>query len=160
MYYPREAQRDFLYTRVTLLFFVMLILSLMLILSKDRGAPYALIKAAPVETTGKITRLEGVGPRNASTNVYYRFTHDDSEEEGMVNTSTYAESPDYEIGSHVQVVYSKWFPKVHNIQAVLESDSPNFYIMSISVGLMVLCSSLMFWTVHRIYRHKEEDRRY
>ncbi|WP_339528179.1 hypothetical protein [Pseudomonas mucidolens] len=30
MYSPREAQRDFLYTRVTLLFFVML----MLILSK------------------------------------------------------------------------------------------------------------------------------
>ena len=160
MYYPREAQRDFLFTRATLLFFFMLVLCLMLFLSKDRGAPYALIKAAPVETMGQITQLESVGLRASSTNVYYTFTHDGQREEGMVNNSSYVDDPGYVVGGPVPVVYSKWFPTVHNIKTNLKSSSPNFYIMSASAGLMILCLMLMFWTVHRIYQHKEEDRHY
>jgi len=58
------------------------------------------------------------------------------------------------------VVYSKWFPTVHNIKANFKSSSPNFYIMSVSVGLMVVFSILMFWTAHQIYQHQEEDRHY
>ncbi len=160
MYYPREAQRDFLFTRATLLFVSMLVLSLMLFLSKDKGAPYALIKAAPVETIGQITQLESVGPRDSSTNVYYAFDHEGQHEEGMVNNSSYVEDRGYTVGGTVEVVYSKWFPTVHNIKANLKTSSPNFYIMSISAGLMILCLILMFWTIHKIYAHKEEDRHY
>src|SRR5450830_306112 len=160
MYYPREAQRDFLFTRATLLFFFMLVLCLMLFLSKDRGAPYALIKAAPIETIGYITQLESLSAWASSTNVYYAFDHEGQRIEGMVNNSSYIDDPGYEVGSPVPVVYSKWFPTVHNIKANLKSSSPNFYIMSASAGLMILCLMLMFWTVHRIYQHKEEDRHY
>ena len=64
------------------------------------------------------------------------------------------------VGGTVEVVYSKWFPTVHNIKANLKTSSPNFYIMSISAGLMILCLILMFWTIHKIYAHKEEDRHY
>jgi len=49
---------------------------------------------------------------------------------------------------------------VHNIKANFKSSSPNFYIMSVSVGLMVVFSILMFWTAHQIYQHQEEDRHY
>ncbi|MGK9416808.1 hypothetical protein ACSSUR_11710 [Pseudomonas cedrina] len=160
MYYPREAQRDFLFTRATLLFVFMLVLSLMLFLSKDRGVPYGLIKAAPVETVGQITQLESFGPRASSSNVYYTFSHDGQREDGMVSNSSYVEDPGYEVGGPVPVVYSKWFPTVHSIKANLNSSSPNFYIMSVSLGLMILCLMLMLWTVHRIYQHKEEDRHY
>ncbi|MGE7814195.1 hypothetical protein ACQKMW_12310 [Pseudomonas sivasensis] len=160
MYYPREAQRDFLFTRATLLFFAMLALALMLFLSKDRGAPYALIKAAPVETIGQIIQLESIGPRDSSTNVYYAFDHEGQRVEGMVNNSSYVEDRDYKVGGPVEVVYSKWFPTVHSIKANLKSSSPNFYIMSVSAGLMIVCLILMFWTIHQIYQHKEEDRHY
>ncbi|WP_426133409.1 hypothetical protein [Pseudomonas sp. PWP3-1b2] len=160
MYYPREAQRDFLFTRATMLFVATLVLALMLFLSKDRGAPYALIKAAPVETTGQVTQLEAIGDWGTITNVYYRFKHDDLNEEGMVSTSGYAGGPVYEVGSPVQVVYSKWFPEVHNIKENFRSGSWNFYIMSASAALILLCQIGMFWTLRQIYRHKEEDRRY
>ncbi len=39
MYYPREAQRDFLFTRATLLFFAMLALALMLFCPKTGAHP-------------------------------------------------------------------------------------------------------------------------
>ncbi|WP_338488626.1 DUF3592 domain-containing protein [Pseudomonas trivialis] len=160
MYYPREAQRDFLFTRAAMLFFVTLVLALMLFLSKGRGAPYALIKAAPMETTGQVTQVEDIGNWGAITNVYYRFKYEDQNEEGMVSTSNYADSPVYEVGSPVQVVYSKWFPEVHNIKENLSKGSWNFYIMSFSAALIVLCQAWMFWTLRQIYRHKEEDRSY
>ena len=160
MYYPREAQRDFLYTRAALLFLAMLILSLMLSLSVSRGAPFALIKAAPVETIGHITQLESLSAWASSTNVHYAFEHEGQRMEGMVNNSSDVDDPGYEVGSPVPVVYSKWFPTVHNIKANLKSSSPNFYIMSVSVGLMMVFSLLMFWTAHQIYQHQEEDRHY
>jgi len=160
MYYPREAQRDFLYTRAALLFLAMLILSLMLSLSVSRGAPFALIKAAPIETIGHITQLERFSAWASSINVYYAFEHEGQRIEGMVNNSSYVDDPGYEVGGPVPVVYSKWFPTVHNIKANFKSSSPNFYIMSVSVGLMVVFSILMFWTAHQIYQHQEEDRHY
>jgi hypothetical protein len=160
MYYPREAQRDFLYTRAALLFLAMLILSLMLSLSVSRGASFALIKAAPIETIGHITQLERLSAWASSINVYYAFEHEGQRMEGMVNNSSYVDDPGYEVGGPVPVVYSKWFPTVHNIKANFKSSSPNFYIMSVSVGLMVVFSILMFWTAHQIYQHQEEDRHY
>ncbi|MEB0048592.1 MULTISPECIES: hypothetical protein [unclassified Pseudomonas] len=160
MYYPREAERDFLYTRATLLFLATLILSLMLSFSINRGAPFALIKAAPVETLGHIIQLESLGPPASSTNVYYAFEHEGQRIEGRVNNSSYVEDPGYEVGSLIPVVYSKWFPTVNNIKANLKSSSPDFYIMSVSIGLMILFSVLMFWTALQIYQHKEEDRHY
>lgn len=160
MYYAREAERDYLFTRAVLLFLFTLILSLMLSLSVSRGAPHGLIKAAPVEAVGEITQLESVGPRNASTNVYYSFSHEGQREDGMVNNSSFVEDPGYEVGDEVAVVYSKWFPTVHNIKANFHSSSPNFYIMSASSGLMIVCWMLILWTVHRIYQHKAEDRYY
>ena len=160
MYYAREAELDFLFTRAVLLFLFTLILALMLSLSVSRGAPHGLIKAGPVETVGQITQLESVGPRNSSTNVYYTFSHEGQREDGMVNNSFHVEDPGYEIGSDVAVVYSKWFPSVHNIKANFHYSSPNFYILSVSASLMILCWSLILWTVHRIYQHKAEDRYY
>ena len=129
MYYAREAERDFLFTRAVLLFLFSLILALMLSLSVSRGAPHGLIKAGPVETVGQITQLESVGPRKSSTNVYYTFSHDGQREDGMVNNSFYVQDPGYEVGDPVAVVYSKWFPTVHNIKANFHYSSPNFYIM-------------------------------
>ena len=160
MYYPREAQRDFLFTRAVMLFVATLVLALMLFLSKDRGAPYALIKASPVETTGQVTQLESFGNWGTITNVYYSFKHDEHDQDGMATTSGYAGGPVYEVGSPVQVVYSKWFPSVHNLKANFNSGRWNFYIMSASAVLIALCQALMFWTLFRIYRHKEEDRQY
>ncbi|WDU62658.1 hypothetical protein LRS56_28770 [Pseudomonas poae] len=160
MYYPREAERDFLYTRAALLFLATLILSLMLSLSVSRGAPIALIKAAPVETIGQITQLEKLSAWASSTNVYYAFEHEGQRIEGMVNNSSYVEDPGYEVGNPVPVVYSKWFPTVHNITANFKSSSPNFYVMSVSVGLMLVFLILMLWTANQIYRHKDEDRHY
>jgi hypothetical protein len=160
MYYAREAERDFLFTRAVLLFLFTLILALMLALSISRGTPYGLIKAAPVETIGQVTQLESVGPRNSSTNVYYTFNHEGRRQDGMVNNSSYVEDPGYEVGSLVPVVYSKWFPTVHNLKANFHASSPNFYIMSASAGLMLLCWMLIIRTVYRIYQHKAEDRYY
>ena len=160
MYYAREAERDFLFTRAVLLFLFSLILALMLSLSVSRGAPHGLIKAGPVETVGQITQLESVGPRNSSTNVYYTFSHEGQREDGMVNNSFYVQDPGYEVGDPVAIVYSKWFPTVHNIKANFHYSSPNFYITSVSASLIALCFALILWTVHRIYQHKAEDRYY
>ena len=160
MYYAREAERDFLFTRAVLLFLFTLILALMLSLSISRGTPYGLIKAAPVETVGQITQLENVGPRHSSTNVYYTFSHEGQREDGMVNNSFYVEDPGYEVGDPVPVVYSKWFPTVHNIKANFHASSPNFYIMIVSTGLILLFWGMITWTVYRIYQHKAEDRYY
>jgi hypothetical protein len=160
MYYAREAERDFLFTRAVLLFLFTLILALILSLSVSRGARHGLIKAGPIETVGQITQLESVGPRNSSTNVYYTFSHEGQREDGMVNNSFHVEDPGYEIGADVAVVYSRWFPSVHNIKANFHYSSPNFFILSVSASLMILCWVLILWTVHRIYQHKADDRYY
>jgi hypothetical protein len=60
MYYPREAERDNLFTRATLTFIFIIPLLIMVLLSKGGGIPYAAIKIAPLETTGTITKIEEV----------------------------------------------------------------------------------------------------
>ena len=161
MYYPREAERDHLFTRATLAFFMILLSLVMVLLSKDGGIPYAAIKATPLETIGIVTKIEVDNKIYPRTVIYYSFKTNKSYQvngEYLVNTRN--DKSNYFEGQEIKIVYSDWLPRFHTIKSNLEFNSPDFYIFSVGMGIIFLCLIFIAWTVSRIMKHKEEDHYY
>lgn len=161
MYYPREAERDYLFTRATLAFFLIIPSLIMVLLSKGGGVPYAAIKASPLETTGIITKIEVGNKYQPRTIIYYSFEPNQNKQiTGEYIQNKQNDNSEYFAGQKINIVYSAWFPRFHVIQPNLESNSPDFYIFSTGMSLILLCLMFIAWTISKIIKHKEEDHYY
>ena len=161
MYYPREAERDFLFTRATLAFFLIIPALIMVLLSKGGGIPYAAIKSSPLETTGTITKIEIGNKYHPRTVIYYSFMLDENKKvTGEYIQNIQSDSAEYFTEQKISIIYSALFPRFHVIKSNLESNSPDFYIFSVGMGLILLCLMFIAWTISKILKHKKEDHHY
>jgi hypothetical protein len=161
MYYPREAERDFLFTRATLAFFLIIPSLIMVLLSKGGGIPYAAIKASPLEEIGTITNIEIGNKYHPRTVIYYSFKIDDNKQvTGEYIQNKQNDNSEYLAGQKIRIIYSALLPRFHVVRASLESNSPDFYIFSTGIGLILLCLIFISWTISKIIKHKEEDHYY
>jgi len=162
MYYPREAERDHLFNRAALLFFLILLACGIAMMSREDGLRYAALQMSPKEVTGTVTQVDEQWRGKSFLGQYVHYAFDDrtTQGEGMLYLGTSTPSGSYLQGGPVEVVYSEWFPSYHNLATERRFGRPGFYIFSGCVAIIVLGFGLLFWTTHRIFRHREEDRHY
>src|SRR5450830_12614 len=157
MYAPRETERDYLFTRGVLLLFLIFLAFGMAALSKSGGLLYAAIKAAPREVTGTITQVIDTRKQASPADIYYAFDYElGNRGQGVHSLNAMVANPTYQIGDHVQIVYSDWFPSFHSLKSEFSFKRADFYIFSASLSLIALCLCLLCWNYRQMARFREE----
>ncbi len=161
MYYPREAEKDHLYTRIILLTVACCVLLFLASLAKHSGIIYGAIQWSAVEVKGTVTQLESIPMNENGMIIHYRYTDGDQRvHEDEYPDQRYIEHAQYEVGGEVPLLYSRWFPEVSSIATELHTYRSGFFIMAGGVLLTLVFLWISFMTFGRIYRMKEEDRFY
>lgn len=160
MYYPREAQRDYLFTRATLILIAMIPVFLLMQLAREPAIKYAVIKSAYREAPGVVTDV--YEPRFLSlVSVYYSFEPSPGvTQQGFYQVQSEKVDVQKIIGQPVTLAYCAWQPDFSMPRDKLESDPADVYIFFVGLALMVLGIGFFARTVYLIIIHKEQDRHY
>ncbi len=163
MYYPRESERDYLYTKKYGLVVFALLFLIFALMAKNEAIPPAAIKFNPQETIGKVTAIDPVPYRSNAKTIYYDFEDNNGNKWSSAfeckNDCSSADQK-YKEGMNVTVIYSGLFPQYSTSKVTYESGSISFNIFVVSSFLFLCALGLIFKTIVDIFRHKEEDRYY
>ncbi|MGE8186024.1 hypothetical protein [Pseudomonas sp. NPDC086278] len=161
MFYPREAEKDHLFTRVILLTFACCFVLMLAGMSRHEGLRYAAIQLSPVDITGTVTQLEEIRMNPNGKIIHYRYTDPDGKvHDDQYVDQRYAQKTAYEPGGSIALLVSGWLPAQNSIASELNGNRPGFYILLVSVALALWTLEISFKTMGRIYAMKEEDRFY
>jgi hypothetical protein len=161
MFYPREAERDHLFNRVTLLTIACIVLLSIAVMARKDGIRYGALLVNPVETLGTVTLVE-FPPRNSEAGlVHYRYS-DNSQDvhEGEYFDPHYSAGTQYESGDAIALQYCRWLPSISSSAEQLPGLVPGFYIMVGTVVLALLLLGISWLTICQISRMRAEDAHY
>ncbi|WP_263262347.1 DUF3592 domain-containing protein [Pseudomonas sp. RIT-PI-S] len=161
MYYPREAERDNLYTRVILLTLACIVLLGIAAMARRDGSLYSALQLSAVDAAGTVTRIEWLPRNSRAAIIQYRYSDSAGEaHEGEYVDAFYSEDTQYTQGGPVQLVYSGWFPSMSSIAEHEHRLRPGFYIMAGGVLTALVLLGICGYTLGRIGRMTAEDVRY
>jgi len=160
MYYPREAQRDYLYTRNIILVIFSAVAGLVASYTFDSAILYAAIEADPNKSLAVITQIDK-NPRNSrALTIEYEFTKsNESRIEGEYKMYTDYESAPF-IGDKFEVIYSGFLPEYNSRSSKHPDESMSFYIFIGNILFIIFCFFLVFSTGRKIQKLKESDKFY
>lgn len=158
MFHPREAARDNLFNRVTLLTIACIVLLSIAVMARKDGIRYAALRVDSVETTGRVTLVE-LPPGNSETGIVHYQYSDNSPEmrAGEYFDPRYSTGTQYEVGDAIQLQYCRWLPSISSTAEQLPRLVPSFYIMVGSVTFALLLLGISWLTICQISRMSAED---
>lgn len=158
MFYPREAARDNLFTRVTMLTIACIVLLSIAVMARKDGIRYAALRVSPVETTGIVTLVEL--PLGNSQTAIVRYQYSDNASvlhEGEYFDPNYNAGTQFETGDSIQLKYCRWLPSINSTAKRLPGLVSSFYVMAGTLALAVLLLGISWLTICQISRMSAED---
>ncbi|PXF28670.1 hypothetical protein WH50_25040 [Pokkaliibacter plantistimulans] len=155
MYYPREAQRDFHYTRKMIALILLLPLFMVLLFARKGALTYACISVARADTQAVIA---SISPHYSTQTVDYRFTPAGGEL--TLGTFVTQQVNDYHTGQHIAISYSRWLPTFSVRTELLADMAINLYVALAALAAMLGCLLVAAHAVRSLRRHQLEDRYY
>lgn len=160
MYYPREEQRDFLFTLSSLAIWMIPAFALIAFLAQS-GATVAMIKVWPAAIEGVVTSVQEV-PGNSSVELYeYSFSMPDGEQ--FIGTAEQYRTPTavgYAVGQNIEIMHSALLPSFHIPRAVYEGSRMNFLVFTSCIAAIFLLLAVSIYALVRQCSHAREDIHY
>ena len=153
-FYPREARKDFLYTKMAVLVLVFAVAGFFAVWSFQQGVQYGLIALSPVKSDGRILSVdEGVSM------VTFRFRYDDEQlrrHEGRLNQRP-GLALDLKPGDDVAVLYWSFRPDVAQLERNLPMQALSFYILLGCALIHIATTAFGLQTIRQINALAAED---
>ncbi|TBU88321.1 DUF3592 domain-containing protein [Phytopseudomonas dryadis] len=160
MYYPREEQRDFLFTLSSFAIWMIPVFAFIAFLAQS-GATVAIIKMWPATQEGVVTSVQGV-PANDSVERYeYSFSMPDGMRfTGAAEQYRLPDTPRYSVGQTIEIMHSPVLPSVHMPREIYEHSRMNFLVFTTCIAAIF---GLLAVSIHALVRqcsHAREDLHY
>ena len=154
MFSPREAQKDFLYTKMAVLVLSLLVSGGIAIWGFQQGVEYGLIAFSPERSAGRIVKVE-----EKPDTIKVTFAFEDRRlvkyQGGLLQRRQFALP--LKTGDDVDVLYFSHFPSVAQLELQLSKQAISFYILLGCFLVHILTATLIVRTVGQIKRHTAED---
>lgn len=153
-FYPREARKDFLYTKMAVVVLLFLVACFFAVWSFQQGVQYGLIALSPVKSHGRITSVvEG------TSLVTFRFRYDDEQlrryEGHLYQRPGFA--LDLKAGDDVEVLYWSFRPEVAQLERNLPMQALSFYILVGCLLVHIATATFGLRTIRQINALAAED---
>lgn len=158
MFYPREAARDHLFNRVTMLTIACIVLLGIAVMAGEDGIRYAALRITPVDTTGTVTLVELPPGNSMAAIVHYQYSDNSSYvREGQYFDPKYNNGNGYKAGDAIELKYCRWLPSINSTVERFPSLVSGFYIMAGTLSLALLLLGISWLTICQISRMSAED---
>lgn len=160
MYYPREEQRDFLFTLSSFALWMIPVFAFIAFLAQS-GATVAIIKVWPATMEGVVTSVKTL-PNNDNVRQYeYRFT--------KANGTRFVDvfelyrqpgTPTYSVGQTIEIMQSRLFPNVQMPRERYEHSRMNFLVFTTCIAAIFGLLTVSIYALVRQCSHAREDLHY
>lgn len=154
MFSPREAQKDFLYTKMAALILALLVAGFFAVWSFNQGIQYGLIALSPARSVGRILRIDG--------DRYFENVAFEYKDEHLVrHTGVLRQRKRFALalvaGDDVGVLYFSFRPAVAQLERQLPRQAISFYILACCFFFHILVVTLLLRTLLKIRAHAAQD---
>ncbi len=157
MYYGREASRDNLTQRVSMMMIAIFVGCIVVAMSRDDGLPYGAFMIDQETTTGTVTRFD----LNGLNRIFiYSFTDASGavfEKEAFVSNHMRLDTGK---GETINVTYFPLYPEISAATALVPAQETSFTIMAFGLGLIVLAIIVIGLTIAQLLSHRRADFNY
>ncbi len=164
-FYPREAKKDFLYTKMAALLLAFAVAGFFAVWSFQQGAEYGLISLSPEKSPGRITGIE-----EGERAIRFKFEYQDgrlNRYSGDFLQKNYGPAgrqigltSQLRTGDDVDVVYLSFYPQVAQMEKQLSNQAVSFYFLVFSFLVHIATTTLGLQTIRQINAHASEDSYY
>ena len=160
MYYPREEQRDFLFTLSSLSIWMIPAFAFIAFLAQS-GATIAIIKVWPATIEGVVTSVQAV-PNNDSVELYeYSFNTPDGQQFiGAAEQYRMPASAQYSVGQNIEIKHFALLPSFHLPREIYEGSRMNFLVFTSCVAAIMLLLTVSIYALVRQCSHARDDIHY
>ncbi|SHM19158.1 hypothetical protein SAMN05216288_3268 [Pseudomonas punonensis] len=160
VYYPREEQRDVLYTLSSLSIWMIPVFAFIAFLAQS-GASIAVIKLWPASAEGVVTSVTTM-KNNSSLELYeYSFSTPDGDHfTGSAEQYRQPSQPAHSVGQSIEVMYSPLHAGFYVPREIYEGSRMNFLVFSFCILAIVLLLAVSVYALVRQCSHAREDLHY
>lgn len=157
MYYPREARRDFLYTKLAALLLLGFVGGGAAVWSFQQGMEYGLITLSPRQSQGRVVAIE---ERRDTVVVTFEFQDNDliRHSDDLLQRKQLALP--LRPGDDVSVLYFSAYPSVAQLEMQLSKQAISFYILLACFCFHLGAGFFILQAIRQIRRLAAEDRYY
>jgi len=154
MFSPREARKDFLYTKLAALLLFSLVSAVFAVWGFQQGVEYGLISLSPRQAQGRIIAVE---ERDFAVEV--TFAYRDGDLVGHTGDLLQRKPPTSLLtaGTDVSVLYFSLYPSIGQMEMQLSKQALSFYILLGCFCFHVVAGVLIMQTIGQIRRHTTDD---
>lgn len=160
VYYPREEQRDFLFTLSSLSIWMIPALAFIAFLAQS-GASIAVIKLWPASTEGIVTAVTTM--KNNSSVELYEYSFSTPSGHQLVGTAEQYRQPSqaaHSVGQRIEIMYSPLHSGFYVPREIYEGSRMNFLVFSFCALAIVLLLAVSLYALIRQCTHAREDLHY
>lgn len=154
MYSPREARKDFLYTKLVALLLFSLMGAGFAVWGFQQGVEYGLITLSPRQAQGRIIE---VGEQERSIKVTFEY-HDTDLVKHLGDVRKRKKfALQLDAGDDVSVLYFSLYPAIAQLEMQLSKQAISFYILLGCFCFHLVAGFLIMRTIGQIRQHASED---
>lgn len=154
MYAPREALKDFLYTKLAILVLAVVVSGGIAVWGFQQGLEYGLISLSPVQSRGRIVRVE---EQDRSVKVTFEYQDDKLFKRRGDLRQRKRSALQLNAGDDVSVLYFSVYPAVAQLEMQLSKQAISFYILLGCFFFHLATCILILRTIRQIRQHTADD---
>lgn len=154
----REAERDFLYVKYFAVMVFIIVAIAMLSWSFTQGIAYALFKIDGEAVYGTVVKIEEESRGNFF--ISYSFIDHNGDRRNKTRFVHYGRSLKVKSGDKVGVTFSRLYPNISDLTALVPYLKIGFWVMVIGATIFSLLSVYSVFSILRVVKHHKEDQYY
>ncbi|UCJ16051.1 hypothetical protein K5Q02_19890 [Pseudomonas sp. MM211] len=160
VYYPREEQRDFLFTLSSLAIWMIPAFAFIAFLAQS-GATIAIIKVWPTTAEGVVTSVKTM-QGNSSVELYeYSFSTSDALQlNGVAEQYRLPTTAAHAVGQSIEIMHSPLLPSFHIPREIYEHSRMNFLVFTSCIAAIFVLLAVSIYALVRQCSHAREDIHY
>ncbi len=160
VYYPREEQRDFLFTLSSLSIWMIPALAFIAFLAQS-GASIAVIKLWPASADGVVTTVMTM--KNNSNVELYEYSFSTPSGHTFIGTAEQCRQPTqagHSMGQRIEIMYSPLHSAFYVPREIYEGSRMNFLVFSFCIAAILLLLAVSVYALVKQCYHAREDLHY
>lgn len=155
IYEPREAERDYLYSNLVIVGFLITMMSIIMAMSQEAGLRYGMIKANPATATGIVTAA--THNKAGAWEITYEF--EDGAGRPHIGQLLLIERR-FETDEPIDVEYSAYNSGIFYPKAELDSEGLIFVVFVLSIVLLAILIRQFWRSFDSVRKFNSESRAY
>nr|WP_288453327.1 hypothetical protein [uncultured Pseudomonas sp.] len=160
VYYPREEQRDFLFTLSSLSIWMIPAFAFIAFLAQS-GASIAVIKLWPASAEGVVTAVTTM--KNNSSVELYEYSFSTPSGHTFIGTAEQYQQPaqaGHSVGQSIEIMYSPLHSGFYVPREIYEGSRINFLVFSFCILAIFVLLAVSLYALIRQCSHAREDLHY